>query len=78
MDYVKRLRVRLGLDRSMQESIQIRLPGRTGCAMPEIANGERNGGFPMLVRLDDTLQPLIEAFNRNPKSRRFVTLLSPT
>lgn len=32
----------------------------------------------MLIRLDDTLQPLIEAFNQRSNIRRFVALLSPT
>ncbi len=32
----------------------------------------------MLIRLDDSLQPLIEAFNRNKAKHRFVTILSPT
>jgi len=32
----------------------------------------------MLILLDDSLQPLIEAFNQNFHIHRFVTLLSPT
>ena len=32
----------------------------------------------MLVRLDKSLQPLMEAFNRDRLKPRFVTLLSPT
>ncbi len=34
--------------------------------------------FLMLIRLDETLQPLIEAFNRDRSKHRFVTILSPT
>jgi hypothetical protein len=32
----------------------------------------------MLTQLDDSLQPLIDAFNQSASKRRFVTLLSPT
>jgi hypothetical protein len=32
----------------------------------------------MLVSLDDSLDPLIEAFNRGASKLRFVTILSPT
>jgi hypothetical protein len=32
----------------------------------------------MLIQLDNSLQPLIEAFNQNSGIHRFVTLLSPT
>ena len=32
----------------------------------------------MLIQLDDSLQPLIEAFNWDSDLHRFVTLLSPT
>ena len=32
----------------------------------------------MVIRLDSSLQPLMDAFNRDYGRRRFVTLLSPT
>lgn len=32
----------------------------------------------MLIQLDDTMQPLIEAFNRDKSKYRFITILSPT
>jgi len=32
----------------------------------------------MISRLDDTLQPLKQAYNRGVSKKRFVALLSPT
>ena len=41
-------------------------------------NKETFRDFKMLTRLDDTLDPLIRAFNRDKLKHRLVALLSPT
>jgi hypothetical protein len=44
----------------------------------EVENKGTRRGFKMLTCLDDTLDPLIGAFNHNKLKHRFIAILSPT